>query len=216
MIKVERNYRYVVQDRDRHGNVRTYLRLPGKAKVRLQETLGTDAFDAEYRAAVAAKPKGKGKPVPVGTVLPGSVDALCVAYYRSAEFRRLDERSQRVRRGILDRFRQDHGTKPGARLESRHLLMLRDDKAATPEAANSLLKALRAVYRHGMALSLVHDNPAARVPYLSGSAEGFHAWTLEEVRRFEDHHPVGTKARLAMALLLYTGQRRSDVVQLGK
>lgn len=216
MIKVERNYRYVVQDRDRHGNVRVYLRQPGKSKVRLYETPGTDAFDAEYRKAVNAKPQ-KAKPaVALGMVLPGSVDALCVAYYKSAEFRRMDERTQRVRRGILDSFRQSHGNKPAARLEARHLIGLRDDRAETPEAANSLLKALRAVYRHGMALSLVYDNPAAKVGYLPGSAEGFHAWTLEEVRQFEAHHPVGSKPRLAMALLLYTGQRRSDVVQLGR
>ncbi|MFC7552636.1 tyrosine-type recombinase/integrase [Pseudoroseomonas wenyumeiae] len=139
-----------------------------------------------------------------------------MAYYRSAEFKRMDERSQRVRRLILDRFRQGHGTKPAARLEARHLVAIRDDRSDTPEAANSLLKALRAVYRHGLALSLVYDNPAAKVTYLPGSAEGFHAWTLEEVQRFEAHHPIGTKARLAMALLLYTGQRRSDVVKLGR
>ena len=33
--------------------------------------------------------------------------------------------------------------------------------------------------------------------------------------RFEATHPIGTKARLAFALLLYTGQRRSDIVKIG-
>src|SRR5204863_8783246 len=32
----------------------------------------------------------------------------------------------------------------------------------------------------------------------------------------EARHPIGSKARLAMAMLLYTGQRRSDVVLLGR
>jgi len=36
-----------------------------------------------------------------------------------------------------------------------------------------------------------------------------------EIERFEAAHPIGTKARLAFALLLYTGQRRSDVVTMG-
>lgn len=214
MIKVERHYRHVVRDTDRHGNVRVYLRQPGKPKVRLYTEPGTDAFDAEYRAAVNAKPK---KPAPqLGKVLPGSVDALCIAYYKSAEFRRMDERTQRVRRQILDRFRVERGDKPAARLEPRHLVVIRDAKADTPEAANGLLKALRAAYRHGMAVGLVDQNPALRVSYLPGSAEGFHAWTLEEVARFEAHWPVGSKPRLAMALMLYTGQRRSDVVQFGR
>ena len=30
-------------------------------------------------------------------------------------------------------------------------------------------------------------------------------------RNFEQHWPIGTKQRLAFALMLYTGQRRSDV-----
>ena len=34
--------------------------------------------------------------------------------------------------------------------------------------------------------------------------------------RFEAKHPIGSKARLALALLLYTGQRRGDVVRLGR
>jgi len=44
---------------------------------------------------------------------------------------------------------------------------------------------------------------------------GFHTWTESEIARFEERHPAGTKARLAFALLLYTIQRRSDVVRFG-
>jgi hypothetical protein len=39
---------------------------------------------------------------------------------------------------------------------------------------------------------------------------------LEEVRQFEDRHSIGTKARLALALLLFTGQRRSDITRFGR
>ncbi|MBS7702665.1 tyrosine-type recombinase/integrase [Chelatococcus asaccharovorans] len=59
-------------------------------------------------------------------------------------------------------------------------------------------------------------NPAKDVPYIKTGSEGFHSWSLDEVEAFEKRHPVGTKARLALALLLYTAQRRSDVVLFGK
>ena len=49
----------------------------------------------------------------------------------------------------------------------------------------------------------------------SKNKDGFHAWTLEEVEQFEKTHALGTKARLAFALLLFTGQRRGDVVVMG-
>lgn len=215
MIDVIRRYKHVIQDRDRHGNVRTYLRVPGKPKVRLRETPGTDAFDVEYRRALVAKPEPK--KMMIGTVTPGSIDALCIAYYGTADFKRLDDRTQRVRRGILDRFRMGHGNKPAARLEARHLVALGDQHTETPEAYNALLKALRAVFRAGVLRGLVKDNPAVAVPYLpSRNPDGFHSWTLEEVEQFEARWPVGTKPRLALALLLYTAQRRSDVVLLGR
>src|SRR5262249_9754626 len=50
----------------------------------------------------------------------------------------------------------------------------------------------------------------------STTSKGFHGWTDDEIARFEAHHPVGSKARLAHALLLYTGQRRGDVIRMGR
>jgi integrase len=61
----------------------------------------------------------------------------------------------------------------------------------------------------------VKRNAAAGVKSLSCAKEGFHSSELEEVRQFEKRHPVGSTARLAMALTLYTGMRRSDAVLLG-
>jgi integrase len=46
-------------------------------------------------------------------------------------------------------------------------------------------------------------------------SNGYHSWTDAEIARFEARHPIGTRPRLALALLLYTGQRRSDVVRMG-
>lgn len=223
MIDVIRRYRYVVQDRDRRGTVRTYLRLPGKPKIRLHEKLGTDEFDAEYRAALGAKPKPT--KAPVGSVAPGSIDDLCVAYYGSADFKKgLAPRSQLVRRAILDRFRATldkkgaaYGSKPAGSLPPAFLERLKDERAETPEAFNSLLKALRAVFKCAIRLGKAKTNPAEAVAYLaSNNPDGFHTWTLEEVEQFEAKWPVGTKPRLAMALLLYTAQRRSDVVGFGR
>jgi integrase len=214
MIDVIRRYRYVVQDRDRHGNVRVYLRLPGKPKVRLREQPGTDAFDAEYRRALEAGPAPPKKVLAAPER--GTLHALCVSYYESNSFKGMEPRSRHVRRLILDKLCAEKGTRPAARMEARHVEKLRDAKAETPEAANSLVKALRAVFRHGVAARLVPNNPALAVAYLRSAGQGFHTWTLDEVEQFERCHPIGTKARLALALLLYTGQRRSDVVLFGR
>jgi len=58
-------------------------------------------------------------------------------------------------------------------------------------------------------------NPARDVSNLRGSnPDRIRAWTEADAVRYEDRHPIGTKARLAFDLLLYTGVRRSDVVRL--
>ena len=48
------------------------------------------------------------------------------------------------------------------------------------------------------------------------ATDGFHTWTPDEVKQFEAHHKIGTKARLALALMLYLGVRRGDAVTLGR
>ena len=45
--------------------------------------------------------------------------------------------------------------------------------------------------------------------------DGYHTWTDDEVARFEAHYPIGSKARLALALGVYTAQRSSDVLAMG-
>jgi integrase len=101
-------------------------------------------------------------------------------------------------------------------MQSRHVRALRNERVDRPEAANAIVKALRQVYSHGTEAELVDHNPARDVAYIRSGSQGFHSWTLEEVQRYEERHPIGTKARLAMTLLLYTCQRRSDVILFGR
>ena len=48
------------------------------------------------------------------------------------------------------------------------------------------------------------------------SVEGWHAWDEGDIAHYELRHPVGSQARLALALALHTGQRRSDLIRMGK
>ena len=105
---------------------------------------------------------------------------------------------------------------PLSRMTTDAVEVLRDRKIHTPEAANSRLKAMRQVFKWGLKKKLAPSNPARDVEYFKSGSTGFHTWTPEEVQQFEGRHPVGSKARLALALLLFTGQRRSDIIRFGK
>ena len=54
------------------------------------------------------------------------------------------------------------------------------------------------------------------VPHTRYPSDGFHAWSIEEVRQYQARHSIGTKARLALSLLLFVGVRRGDLVELGR
>jgi integrase len=62
---------------------------------------------------------------------------------------------------------------------------------------------------------MIDSNPTTGVEKYKIDSDGFHVWSEHEVSKYEAEHPVGTRARLAQALLLYTGQRVSDVHRMG-
>jgi integrase len=89
-------------------------------------------------------------------------------------------------------------------------------KAATPSASRNFLKALRAMMTHCVANHMRDDDPTKGVRSAKIKTDGYATWSDEHIAAFEARHPVGSRARLAMALMLYTGQRRSDVLRIGR
>ena len=206
--------KFLVEDLDRHGNVRVYVRRRGR-KTRIRATPGTDEFMAEYRAAL--ENSNQLLPYSPTAAPPGSLRWLVQSYYGCPEFLGYHESTRANRRYILEGICREHGAKPFARMETSHVrLHIRDPKAATPEAANQRVKVLRQMFKWAVEVGLAVNNPALGVPKLANNnPDGFHTWTEEEVQQYEARHPSGTKARLALTLFLFTGVRISDVVLLG-
>ena len=203
---------YVSYYLDRHKKLRWRFRRKGLPQTQTREPFGSEAWWSWYAAASQATPIVVG----ASKTKPGSVHALAVAFYASADFQRLSQATQRTYRGILDRYRDKYGDNPVALLEARHVRAQMDKQAATPAAANNMLKVLRAAMRFGLERGLIRTDPTAGIKMLRYRSEGFHTWTEPEVAAFEKRWPVGTKERLAFDLLLYTAQRSGDVRQMTK
>lgn len=148
--------KYVCADRDRHDNVRYYVRLPGRPKVRLRGRPGSHEFMAAYQAALAEDDPNAPA---VARVVAGSFGATCLAYYASYQFKALDRSTQAWRRRLLDKICREHGHKPVAMMEPRHVRQLVHALGERPAAANKLLKALRAVFSWAVDTELVEQNP---------------------------------------------------------
>jgi hypothetical protein len=105
---------------------------------------------------------------------------------------------------------------PVSLLSAAHVKMLRDRKTGKPGAANNRRKYMSSMFGWAVEQGLMRSNPAREIRRVAYASAGFHTWTVGEVRQFEERHPIGTKARLALALMLYLGVRRGDVVTLGR
>src|SRR5262249_22557894 len=138
-----------------------------------------------------------------------------IKYYASATFKRLDRSTQAWRRRTLDSIAQKHAHKPVGLMEARHVRQLRDERSDKPSEANKRIKALQALFGWAMENDLVQQNPTLGVRKLKYASMGFHTWTADEIDQFKVRHSVGSRARLALALMLYTTGRREDAVRLG-
>lgn len=213
-----REYRHLIEDADRHGNVRIYFRRKGQPKIRLTSAPGTPEFDAEYlraftRAETAVRPAEAAPPGQSGTLR-----WLCSEHFASAGFQELGPATRKARRKILEEICERAGDILVSQWEPRHVAKLRDRKASSPAAANEIVKSLRQLFAWASRPEYGHmfGNPAAKVTYLgSRNPDGWRAWTEADVATFTGKYPIGTKERLALDLLLFTGVRRSDVVKLG-
>jgi integrase len=211
--------KYLVEDRDRHGNVRYYVRKRGMPKIRLRGMPGTPEFMAAYQAALSGDTETAGEPnrrQPYQHNPVGSFGHTCLAYYASPKFSFLDEKTQHWRRACLDKVCEQIGSKPIALMQSKHIRALRDQLAkATPAAAHQRLRALKALFTWAVKEEMVPSNPTLNIERIGPPSKRHHSWTVGEIKQYEHRHPIGSKARLAMALILFTACRREDVVRFG-
>lgn len=207
--------KFVQQFRDRHGKRRYYFRRPGFRRMALPEPTSAEFWEA-YQSALAGTAV-----IDIGAnrTKPGSVNAAVVSYFNSAAFHALAPETRRTRRNVLERYRAEHGEKRIALLQTEHIKRQIDKKMSTPFMARNFLKTLRALMQHCVDQHLREDDPTAGIRYMTIPKDrrgGFETWTEEQIVKFEDKHKIGSRARLAFALLLYTGQRRSDVLHMGR
>jgi integrase len=204
--------KYIQVFRDRHGKVRHYFRKPGSARIALPGLPGSAEFMDAYQRGLEGIASEE---IVSKRALPGTLHSLIVRYYGSSEFTTLSASTQRTYRGIVEGFRANHGDKRTVALEAHHIRAILDAKAGTPAAANNLLKLLRVLMRFAVERGLRNDDPTIHIRKVRSSTTGFHSWSDAEISQFVAYHKPGTRAHLAMSLLLYTAQRRSDVITMG-
>ena len=199
--------KYLKVYRDRHGTVRRYFRRRGQKDLPLKGDPGTTEFMAAYQAAFNTTAPA------VDEAKAGTFGRLIADYLRSAGFANLKPSSQKLYKLVLDRIADRHGhrlVRDARRSDARK--MVEEIGAAKPAMANITRAVLRLLMQYAVDAELRLDNPVTGLKaYRTGTR---HTWTDDELSQFERRWPLGTRERLAFALLLYTGQRAGDVVKM--
>jgi integrase len=212
---------HLVRETTRHGKVAWYVRrgVNGTrgARIRLRGEFGSVEFLAEYQAALTAKlpteTAGAKRPTP-GTL------AWLIARYRDTVVwqQNLSAATRRQRENIFLHVIESAGDQPVSKITQATITAGRDRRAAqTPAQARNFLDALRGLFRWAREAGHVATDPTAGVRNPKRKAgPGFRAWTEDDVVAYERRWPLGTRQRVWLDVLLYTGLRRGDAVRLGR
>lgn len=211
MPRKRRLDKYVTSFVDRHGTERFRFRR-GKVSQYLPP-VGTD----EYKAAYAEVLHGTGA---MDRVKEKSVGDLIARYYRTLPFRRAGEGWQRTQRQSIEPFREEFGNDMVRDFRPRHIDAIVADRYEKKivngkpfggsASAERLREMLMRLFRLAVKLEWIDSNPVERSETVKHEGPGFYAWTESDIAKYRARWPLGTSARLAMELMLWTGARRGD------
>lgn len=202
---------YAHREVNRHGNPVWYFRKGKGKRVRLDGQFGTQEWRDSYDAAL------RGSPAPRKAVAPKtSIRWLVDRYLDSGRFSLLAAETQEMRRRVLLNVCETAGDLNFRTVTDKDIRAGKVRREATPAAAHNYVRIMRALFAFAVDNDWVQTNPALAVKTVEPETDGHHTWTLEEVERYQAVHKIGTQARLAIDILLYTGFRRGDAVLFGK
>lgn len=209
--------KYVYADTLPSGTVRYRFVRSGK-KTRLRGEPGSPEFIAHYHELL-----GIDRPAPS---VKGSLEWLVGAYVDYMKDMvaadqmsplTLKQRHNQLKR-VLARDDGNGSTWGKKRMDMprEKVIELRDSMAATPGEANNMVKSLRSMFAWAIERGHMQANPATKVRRLKTKSDGFLPWTVDHVRNFTKRHPYGTRAHLALSLVMFTTARRSDLCLLSR
>jgi integrase len=198
---------FVERWRDRHGRIRVYGRRGKGPRVPLPSNIGSDAFNESYSAFLSgeltrARPK-RADPKP------GTIAALVTSYLASRDFRELRVSTKRSYGPRLEELRTAHGHRTVSGMRRAGVDFILAPYADRPGSLALVQKVLKILVKHAIALDWLTHDPTLGIK--APKTREIRSWTEPEIAQFEAHWAVGTKERLAFALHVFTGQRRSDV-----
>lgn len=204
---------HVTKERTRHGKVKFYFRLYKGPRIRLPNDPDSNEFNEAYKIALT----GRHPLAPPQTETPAqSLRWLIERYRESRDWGNLGASTRDDRDGIFSKVIEKSKNVSFLVVDKVAINQAMDDRQDHPAAANNFLKAMRGLFEWAKANNHVKSDPTEGIKFNRLETDGFKPWAIEDYLKFQAKHPIGTKARLAIELLIHSGLRRSDIVLAGK
>lgn len=197
-----------------HGKTVWYVRKGHGPRVRIRAEFGTPEFDAEYLSAVAGAKRSKPT---ASTSLAGSLAWLIERYRDSSAWAALSAATKRQRENIFKHVIASASTIPFNQITQETIVAGRERRKETPAQSRNFLDAMRGLFKWAIEAKHCTVDPTIGVknpPRPKGP--GFKMWTEDEMAAYEHRWPIGTRQRVWLDVLAYTGLRRGDAVRLGR
>lgn len=199
------------RETNRHGTTVWYVRVGHGPRIRLRALFGTPEFNEEYQAAVAGKPLVRKGPEN------GTLHWLWDRYRETGAWKGLSNATRRQRENIMKHVLAAGGHEPYRLITKKAITAGRDRRSDTPAQARNFLDAMRGIFRWALTADHVKIDPTAGVENPERKqGPGFPKWTEKDVQAYEARWPAGTRQRVWLHVLLYTGARRGDAHRVGK
>lgn len=201
--------------RTRHGAIAWYFcRQRGDKKIRIRGEYGSAEFQAAYEAALTGTPPSIAE---ASKTKPHSLAWLIEQYRNTTAWADLSPATRRNRENHFKQICKTAGSKPFRAIRQTDIVAGRDRRAATPAQARNFLDAMRGLFGWAKTAQHVEIDPTFSVKNPKRSkGPGFPVWTESDVEAYYKRWPLGSKERVWLDVLLFTGLRRGDAVILGR
>lgn len=202
---------YIDQFFDRHGKLRMRFRRTGYPTAYIMSSFPSRAFWEEYDALI----EGKAPPAGIERNTPGTLADLVARFCAVPSRLGPSEDTRKRNRAMLEPFRTKYGKVPVPDVGFDQLDRIISAKAETaPWQAKKLRRLLGRMFSYAVKLGLIDSNPVLDTEKIAATTDGYHTWTEAEIDQFTAKHKIGSKAYLALMLMLWTAQRRGDAIRM--
>jgi len=147
----------------------------------------------------------------------GTLAWLLERYRETTAWSSLSLATRRQRENIFVHVLEAAATQPFAKITTAAIMAGRDRRANTPAQARNFLDAMRGLFRWALKARLAKIDPTTGIENPPPpQSDGFAPWSEDDIAAYESRWPIGTRQRVWLDVLIYTGLRRGDAVRFGR